>query len=306
MKCLNPNKVHVSSTLLILILFFSMSVAFGQSFPAMTISKNGKSVLLVGSSHVGINPVTKNKLVDQEIAKSNGICFEYDDEDKVSASQSKELVLGSQNSKPLNQRFSETTLKRISEKFSPFGITEKEIFSFQPMTLYLLIERTAKKITQMNTKLSSKNSVDAYIKNIAKINSIPKKGLEEKYAVAQSVAAVSDSDWEEFINRFMSLVECEECVNNYVENMLIAYEHSVDPNHVNKYLMKSFSSDPWLGAFYSRLLINERNTKMVEKLEIDVLSSGKCDVVAIGAAHLGGENGLLVLLQRAGFRIKPI
>ena len=62
--------------------------------------------------------------------------------------------------------------------------------------------------------------------------------------------------------------------------------------------------DPELQAFYRKLL-DERNVAMVET--IDGWLAGDEDVfVVVGAAHYGGEMGILKLLQEKGHEVEQI
>lgn len=60
-------------------------------------------------------------------------------------------------------------------------------------------------------------------------------------------------------------------------------------------------------AFMERLmdrLIDQRNRRMTEGM-LEHLRAGKA-FVAIGALHLPGEQGIVYLLQKAGFRVEPV
>ena len=51
-------------------------------------------------------------------------------------------------------------------------------------------------------------------------------------------------------------------------------------------------------------LITDRNERMAEKAK-ELLQSKRV-FIAVGAAHLGGDLGLLNLLKRKGYTIKPV
>jgi hypothetical protein len=51
-------------------------------------------------------------------------------------------------------------------------------------------------------------------------------------------------------------------------------------------------------------LLTQRNTRMVERMK-PALKDGKA-FIAVGAAHLSGEAGLLNLLEKAGYRVSPV
>lgn len=55
---------------------------------------------------------------------------------------------------------------------------------------------------------------------------------------------------------------------------------------------------------YENLLITDRNTKWIPVIEQYVQE--KPTFVAVGAAHLGGPNGVIKLLQAEGYTLKPV
>jgi uncharacterized protein YbaP (TraB family) len=63
------------------------------------------------------------------------------------------------------------------------------------------------------------------------------------------------------------------------------------------------STDMGISGFADILLYN-RNRNWVEKLK-DILPD-KSVIVAVGAGHLPGENGVINLLRKAGFTVKPV
>ena len=55
---------------------------------------------------------------------------------------------------------------------------------------------------------------------------------------------------------------------------------------------------------YEDLLLNRRNANWVRQL--NVIMKNKSVFVAVGAGHLPGENGLINLLKKEGYSVKPL
>jgi hypothetical protein len=55
---------------------------------------------------------------------------------------------------------------------------------------------------------------------------------------------------------------------------------------------------------YMDLLLYDRNRKWAKAL--DTLLHGKSLLVAVGAAHLPGDQGVISLLRRAGYTLTPV
>ncbi len=64
------------------------------------------------------------------------------------------------------------------------------------------------------------------------------------------------------------------------------------------------SGDPELTAWFRDHLIRQRNHRMLKRL-LPLLQEGTT-LVAVGALHLPGNEGLIKLLQRAGYRVEPV
>jgi uncharacterized protein YbaP (TraB family) len=64
------------------------------------------------------------------------------------------------------------------------------------------------------------------------------------------------------------------------------------------------TGDPQLTQMFQQQLLIDRNLRMLERME-EHLEAGKA-FVAVGALHLPGEQGLLSLLSRRGYSLKPL
>ena len=58
-----------------------------------------------------------------------------------------------------------------------------------------------------------------------------------------------------------------------------------------------------LGGFMD-LMLYDRNRNWVETIKVQ--SAKEASFYAVGAGHLGGEEGVIALLRKAGFTVKPI
>ena len=67
-------------------------------------------------------------------------------------------------------------------------------------------------------------------------------------------------------------------------------------------LTKAFEEDE--DPIWKDKLLNKRNNNWIPKLNL--LMSGKSCFIAVGAGHLGGENGLINLLRKQGYTVEPV
>lgn len=81
---------------------------------------------------------------------------------------------------------------------------------------------------------------------------------------------------------------------------LIAIYKSQDSDKIYEFIQKSLANDP---SFEANLL-DKRNLEWIPKIEKAVKE--KSSFIAVGAAHLGGDSGILSLLRKKNYVIKPI
>jgi uncharacterized protein YbaP (TraB family) len=116
--------------------------------------------------------------------------------------------------------------------------------------------------------------------------------IESQLALFDSIPAVSQ------VNLIMTeLAELSKVLTNFKltqENYLLQ-----DVDKIHEELMKDIQ-DP----YFNLKFIDERNAAWVKK--IMPLTANQSVLFAVGAGHLGGENGLLNLLKKQGYSVKPI
>lgn len=69
-------------------------------------------------------------------------------------------------------------------------------------------------------------------------------------------------------------------------------------------LLKFISDTSFNGGENEDVLLKNRNAEWVK--QINTIVTGKSIFMGVGAAHLLGENGLIVMLRKKGYRVRPI
>jgi len=64
------------------------------------------------------------------------------------------------------------------------------------------------------------------------------------------------------------------------------------------------AGDPALMSWFRKKLILERNRKMLQRI-LTIFDQG-ATLVAVGALHLSGREGLVSLLRRSGYEVKAV
>ena len=106
----------------------------------------------------------------------------------------------------------------------------------------------------------------------------------------------------------IALVEAALRFNYYVDNHFykaLRYYLRADMDGLMAYFDREYRlEDPALAALFQARFIDERNAVMVRNMQTQ-LKRGRA-FVAVGAAHLPGEQGVLHLLERRGYRVTRI
>lgn len=136
-------------------------------------------------------------------------------------------------------------------------------------------------VTLMQTAMRTKKPI-AGLETVADQMATLKKTPPSKQAVAIYEIA---KDPEKYFAQFRDLIK--------------TYK-TQDSNALYEFVQKQMKADPAMQI----TMLDERNKAWIPKIETAV--SEKPTFIAVGAAHLGGENGVLKLLEKQGFTLKPI
>jgi uncharacterized protein YbaP (TraB family) len=85
-----------------------------------------------------------------------------------------------------------------------------------------------------------------------------------------------------------------------IKSMVDAWKKG-DEEAMDLIVTQSFRSDPLSEKLY-KLLFADRNAAMANKLE-ELMADGRTYFMVVGAGHLGGEKGILKLLEQKGYKI---
>ena len=87
-------------------------------------------------------------------------------------------------------------------------------------------------------------------------------------------------------------------------NDIVAYWARGDVAPIEKILTEIFESQPELENI-NRKLLDDRNRGMVETIEA-LLGKDQIHFIVVGAAHLIGEEGIIEILERKGYRLRQL
>jgi uncharacterized protein len=139
-------------------------------------------------------------------------------------------------------------------------------------------------------------SYDMTIQSIANANKIPVLGLE---TIEQQIAIFDNMDSLKLRNMVMDLVRKPHNQMDELQKMFDIYlKQNVDAMHDH------IASNGGSMMESSEELLYQRNRNWVPKIR--ELVRKKRTLIAVGAGHLGGEEGVLRLLEKWGYKLTPV
>lgn len=138
-------------------------------------------------------------------------------------------------------------------------------------------------------------SFEMTLMSMAAAREMPVSGLE----TIESQMAIFDSiPYEDQAKDLMDMVEKSEDMKALFAEMVGQYKDE-EVNDLFNSTEEYMNSEEEM-----KFLLYERNVKWAEKL--DVMLGDKTYFIGVGAAHLGGEQGLINLLQDQGYQLTPV
>lgn len=150
----------------------------------------------------------------------------------------------------------------------------------------------------MAKKMNSMESYDFYIQNIAQQNNIPLLGLER---MEDQIAIFDNMDTLDIQNMIMAGIRDPEKAEQQLAKIVELY---MNKNADLLYQYTVESEDDQSFQKYNVEFLDKRNMNWIPVIE--QLAKKKKTFIAVGAGHLGGQNGILRLLEKAGYTLTPV
>ena len=189
--------------------------------------------------------------------------------------------------------FSESEMAQIYKFMENEMKMTKEVFDFTfgKMKPFIILQLITSKQFEGETE-----SFEMTLQRIAKKNSLEIKGLE---TIAQQLGFFDQIPAKELGSMIVSYFEDQDSLIAQTKEMQRMYRKG----DLDSLALFMNESAPELMAF-EEILLSGRNKAWIPQL-IDLIHQ-KRTFIAVGAAHLAGENGVLELLKQAGYTVTPI
>nr|WP_314839840.1 TraB/GumN family protein [uncultured Flavobacterium sp.] len=244
---------------------------------------NAKSSYLYGTVHMICNDdyflTDKTK---KALNNADNLFLEIDLNDPNEMAYLQKSAMGSE---PLSKKLTAQQLADLDAILKEkTGMTVQQVDNFSLFTVMSLI--TMKSFGCTNLKF-----YEMELSSIAKAGNKKLGGLETGEAQMQFMGKAYNDDQMIAMLKESKLEDTQKMVQSYKnENLVELYSQITNPKFLNE------NSKKWL--------LEERNTNWVEKMPS--LMKDKSSFFAVGAGHLLGEKGVINLLKKAGYTVKPI
>lgn len=139
-------------------------------------------------------------------------------------------------------------------------------------------------------------SMEDLLANVARLNQISVGGLEQP----EDQAAIVDSiPYDKQARLILSLADSLQTARDHFTQTIELYKAQDIEEIYNKTSVNKFDF-----AGFDEVLLNTRNRKWIPVIEENVRQHPT--FIAVGAAHLGGEEGLISLLRKRGYTLRPV
>ncbi len=253
-------------------------------------SPNTKTAILFGTIHaIPDSLYFFPKKLEKLVSKSELVVMEIENvQDKTKAQSLLKLNNGTSCFDIFNPSQKDSV---INWGAKILGITpEQFVASFKDQKPFVLLQLTMLDLMKGNVKM-----YETEIAAMANKNAIPIGGLETMEFQLSIFNNMNDEHLAKMILETIRDTESSKKVYNHMVQLYTKFQIDELAKLINE------SSD--LGS-YSAQLVDNRNEDWIPKME--KLMHEKACFFAVGAGHLGGENGVISLLKEKGYSVTPI
>jgi uncharacterized protein len=282
---------HISAIAALLLPFFLHGNTQAQTPKSLLweISGNGLSApsYLYGTMHVGDKRAYRfSKSVMPSFERASAFAMEIDPAttDPISLMNMMKLKEGK-----LQDLFTAEEWQKLKDFMQAELQTDIEkLNDFSPFFIYSMISQT-KFANQKGQPL------DLYFLNQAKKGKKDIHGLE---SVEEQISAINRMPAEDQKKMLLEGIS-EQKEDDKMLDQMIKYYAKGDLDK-----LQTLSDEADYGEEFEQALILERNHTMADRIE--PLMKSQSTFIAVGALHLPGEEGILKLLEKDGYQIRPL
>jgi uncharacterized protein YbaP (TraB family) len=174
------------------------------------------------------------------------------------------------------------------------------LFGYQPWLVAALLSVP---LCESQRKAAGLPALDVLLAEKAAARGLAIEGLE---SVPEQLSVFADMPLELQTRYLVSVAKLGAATADYFETLVSLYAQRKVTAYMPfaKRAQVLEPGDEKLMAFVEEDLVRTRNRRMAERAEV-ILKKGNA-FIAVGALHLPGEEGLVALLRKAGYKVSPV
>ena len=188
----------------------------------------------------------------------------------------------------------------VQRKFDSIGMPLKMLERIKPMFLSVMLGTDGEKITAEGGGISETSKSTSYEMEFLQMGEKQKKEFGGLETVEFQMGIFDSIPYKVQAEMLVKTIKNGSAGNDDLGKMVEMYKKQ-DIEAMSKMLQ---SDDQNELAGYENMLINSRNTNWIPLMAKAM--SEKITFFAVGAGHLGGEKGVVNLLKKEGYTVKPL
>jgi uncharacterized protein len=253
---------------------------------------NGSVLYLAGSWHaLRKSDYPLPACYDRAFDASNRLAYEIKPRELDKSSSVLDRVGSYPKGDNLKNHVDPRTYAYLKRFFGLLGVSEATFSRYRPWYLSMALE------SPNSHGLAFELGVERFFHRRAEATSKPIEGLESGSEHAAVFSGLSEKGSEALL--LITFIPAEKGTPTF--NQMMSAWRRGDAEYLASATRREFGDFP---AMATRLL-DERNHRWIPKIE-GYLASGKTYFVVVGAAHMGGSNGVLALLRGKGYKVEQL
>lgn len=264
--------------------------------PTWKVSSGENTLYLGGSIHLlSQSDYPLPASLDKAYSKAETVVFETDIKKISQPSFQQETLhyLTYPDGITLDQVLDKNTYARLEKHLQSRGVALAQLNHLKPGMLAMTIT-----LLELQRWGLAGTGVDEHYSKRAEANNIPQAQLETALSQVQKIASMGEGQESDFIRHTLQELESLPVV---MQNLKNAWR-SGDSQQLNALILEPLRAE--FPLIYQSLIV-DRNIAWLPQF-IKMLHSTEVELVLVGAAHLVGEDGLLVQLEELGYTVEPM
>lgn len=265
----------------------------GKSF-LWKVEAGSKVLYLAGSIHaLSADVYPLRPAFEKAFAASGTLVEEIDLSEAESLSSAPKLLSKGMylDGRRFDAVVSKETSALVAARVQASGLPAEMIQSMKPWMVMLMLAA----LEAQKAGLDASLGLDKHFFDRAKAAGKPVVGLETAESQIDQLDRMPDTLQEQLLRSTLSELDTQ---RNSLKTIVSAWRRG-DAAALEKTLLSAFAEYP---AAYKSLLV-ERNQNWIPQIDACLAYAQPCMVV-VGAAHLVGPDGLLIMLRRKGYRLE--